>query len=156
MNRMLTLLLVLAAIGCKKTETEPAPNADSPATAEMRPGAPKPAVADAPAPADKPAADVPADNTAKNTRDREPGALTPMDQGGNEADRTITQHIRADVVKADDVSMNAKNVKIITVDGVVTLRGPVENAREKKDIAAIAKRTDGVKRIDNQLEIAAK
>ena len=49
--------------------------------------------------------------------------------------------------------MNAHNVKIITRDGVVTLRGPVENASEKTSVAAKAQKVAGVKRVDNQLEI---
>jgi hyperosmotically inducible protein len=152
MSRSIAVLFILAAAGCKQgaPQTESAP-ADKPVV--TRADSPKAAPAE---PADKPAANVPADNTGKNERDRDTAALTPMDQGGNETDRTITQNIRAGVVKADDVSMNAKNVKIITIDGVVTLRGPVENVREKKDIAAIAKRVEGVKRIDNQLEVASK
>jgi hyperosmotically inducible protein len=157
MNRIVAMLFIFAAVGCKQadSQTDNAPTVQ-PAAPEMHADSPKPmAAADKPA-ADKPATDVPADNTGKNERDRDTAALTPLDQGGSEGDRSITQHIRADVVKADDVSMNGKNVKIITVDGVVTLRGPVETAREKKDIAAIAKRVDGVKRIDNQLEIASK
>jgi osmotically-inducible protein OsmY len=43
-------------------------------------------------------------------------------------------------------------VKIITRDGVVTLRGPVKDAREKATIVAMAKATAGVKRVDDQLE----
>jgi osmotically-inducible protein OsmY len=45
-------------------------------------------------------------------------------------------------------------VKIISVIVVVTLRGPVKSTQEKTEIAAIAQKVDGVKRIDNQLEIA--
>jgi len=96
-----------------------------------------------------------ADNTDKNERDRNPSALTPGDQGGSEADRTITQQIRQGVVKDDALSITGKNVKIITVDGVVTLRGPVKTDKEKTVIASIAKDAPGVKRVDNQLEIAA-
>ncbi len=97
---------------------------------------------------------VAADNTEKNERDRDPGALTPGDQGGSEADRKITQEIRQGVMKVDDLSMTAKNVKIITVDGTVTLRGPVKSAAEKSQIAALAQKAAGVKKVDNQLEIA--
>ena len=49
--------------------------------------------------------------------------------------------------------MNAHNVKIVTKGGVVTLRGPVENASEKASVAAKAKKVAGVKRVDNQIEI---
>lgn len=96
-----------------------------------------------------------ADNTKKNERDREGNTVTPVDQSETEADRTITQRIRQEVVGKDGLSMNAKNVKIVTAQGVVTLRGPVQTAGEKADIASIAQKTAGVTRVDNQLEIAA-
>jgi len=96
-----------------------------------------------------------ADNTKKNERDRHSATLTPGDQGENEVDRGITQKIRQEVVKADGLSMSAKNVKIITVDSVVTLRGPVKSEQERTSIVAIAQSTSGVKRVDNQLEVAA-
>lgn len=79
--------------------------------------------------------------------------LTPTDQGNSEADRTITAEIRKAVVADDELSTDAKNVKIITRDGVVTLRGQVESAAEKKTIAAVSARTAGVKRVDDQLEV---
>src|SRR5690348_12356164 len=65
-----------------------------------------------------------ADDTGRNVRDRDSRTLTPMDQGTTEADRGITQRIRQELTSRDELSVNAKNVKIITVDGVVTLRGP--------------------------------
>jgi hyperosmotically inducible periplasmic protein len=98
---------------------------------------------------------VAADNTKKNERDKGPSALTPMDQGENEYDRTITQNIRQGVIKDDAFSTTAKNIKIITQNGVVTLRGPVKSDKEKNDVVAIAQRVEGVKRVDNQLEIAS-
>jgi osmotically-inducible protein OsmY len=94
-----------------------------------------------------------ADDTGRNVRDRHDAALTPMDQGGSEVDRTITQHIRQELVKNDRLSTNAKNIKIITVDGVVTLRGPVKSSDERTTIASVAQRAGGVKRVDNQLEV---
>lgn len=94
-----------------------------------------------------------ADNTGRNARDAGGTTLTPMDQGENEADRTITQQIRKAVVNHEQLSTNAKNVKIITQNGVVTLRGPVKSAEEKATIASVAQKTGGVKRVDNQLEI---
>jgi hyperosmotically inducible periplasmic protein len=95
---------------------------------------------------------VPADNTDKNERDRNGPTLTPGDQGGNEADRTVTQQVRQGVMGNDALSVTGKNVKIITVDGVVTLRGPVKTAQERTTIASIAQGVSGVKRVDNQLE----
>ena len=50
----------------------------------------------------------------------------------------------------------AKNIKIITVDGVVTLRGPVQNPQEKQSIETKARQIAGVDKIDNQLEVTAR
>lgn len=93
-----------------------------------------------------------ADNTKKNERDRTAETKTPLDQGENEVDRTITQNIRKDVM-GSDLSQTAKNVKIVTKDGIVTLRGPVDNDKERSRIETVAMNTTGVKRVDNQLEV---
>ena len=92
-----------------------------------------------------------ATNTKINDRDRH-GALTPMNQGGG-ADRDITAAIRRAVVADKGLSFNAKNVKIITVGGKVTLRGPVKSDDEKASIEAKAKAATGVTEVDNQLEV---
>lgn len=94
-----------------------------------------------------------ADNTERNVRDRDEKMKTPMDQAENEGDRTITQNIRKTIVGDDNLSMNAKNVKVITVDGTVTLRGPVKSAEERAAIASVAQKTPGVKKVENLLEI---
>lgn len=90
-----------------------------------------------------------ADNT-KNNADR--AGYTAQDQSESPGDRDISQKVRSAVVR-DDLSMNARNVKIITTGGVVTLRGPVASDEEKTRVAALAEKTDGVKRVDNQLEV---
>ncbi len=100
------------------------------------------------------AQDKPADNTKKNERDQDGNTKTPLDQNENKADIDITAAIRKSVVGDDALSMDAKNVKIITADGVVTLRGPVASAEEKQKIAKLAQDTAGVTRVDDQLEIA--
>lgn len=97
---------------------------------------------------------VVADNSGTNVRDRDDATKTSGDQAENEADRTISQNIRQAVVADDSVSTNGKNVKIITADGVVTLRGPVKSDQEKTNIGAKAQQVAGVKSVDNQLEIA--
>lgn len=104
-------------------------------------------------PSSQPAA-VAADNSGRNERDRSDATKTAGDQAENEADRTISQNIRQTVSADDSVSINGKNVKIITADGAVTLRGPVKSEKEKTNIGAKAQRVAGVKRVDNQLEIA--
>jgi hyperosmotically inducible periplasmic protein len=95
------------------------------------------------------------DNTGRNVRDRNGDTKTPGDQSENEADRTITQNIRQAITADDSLSTNAKNVKIITNDGTVTLRGPVKSEKEKAEIEAKAKQVAGVKRVHNQLEVAS-
>ena len=97
---------------------------------------------------------VPADNSGVNVRDRNEATKTAGDQSESEADRTISQNIRQAVVADDSVSTNGKNVKIITVDGTVTLRGPVKSEKEKTNIGAKAQQIAGVKKVDNQMEIA--
>ena len=71
------------------------------------------------------------DNTARNVRDRNNSTLTPLDQGTSQADIDTTTQIRKAIVATQGMSTNAKNVKIITIDGRVTLRGPVNSAEEK-------------------------
>lgn len=101
------------------------------------------------------AEDYRADNSGKNVRDRNAAAVTSGDQSNAQSDINITQEIRKAVMADDGLSMNAHNVKIITANGVVTLRGPVKNAEEKASIGAKAQHATGVTRVDNQLEIAS-
>jgi osmotically-inducible protein OsmY len=102
-----------------------------------------------------PLAQTAPDNTGSNVRDRSGKTLTPGDQSESEADRTLTQRIRQAVVADDSLSTNAHNIKIITVNGVVTLRGPVNSAKEKATIDAKAQQIAGAKNVDNQLEIVS-
>src|SRR5437868_5018245 len=78
-----------------------------------------------------------ADNTAVNVRDKNNTEKTPLDQNENKTDIDITAKIRKAVV-ATNMSTNAHNVKIITQNGEVTLRGPVKSADEKQKIEDIA------------------
>ena len=106
-------------------------------------------------PAEDKVAQAPApDNSGKNVRDRDDQTKTAGDQSESEADRTISQNIRQSLTADDSLSTNGKNVKVITIDGKVTLRGPVKSDQEKAAIAAKAQQVAGVKNVDNQLEIA--
>lgn len=95
------------------------------------------------------------DNTKVNARDRDEDAKTPIDQKENSQDVNITADIRRAVLDQKDFSVAARNVKIITADGVVTLRGPVQSEAEKATIAALAKGASGVKSVVDELEVAA-
>ena len=99
------------------------------------------------------AADSTLENTEINVRDKENTTLTPEDQKETESDIKITADIRQAIIKNKSLSVNAQNVKIITRNGVVTLRGPVETKKESKKLRKIAKHTPGVLKVDNQLEI---
>ena len=92
------------------------------------------------------------DNTAINERDRDAAAQTPLDQNENQTDIDITAKIRQRVV-ATELSVNAQNVKVITQDGRVTLRGPVKSNDEKKIVEEIALAVAGAGNVDNQLEV---
>ena len=92
------------------------------------------------------------DNTAINERDRSAAAKTPLDQNETQADVDLTAKIRQQVIDAN-LSISARNIKIITQAGRVTLRGPVESAEEKTKIEALARATAGDSNVDSQLEI---
>jgi sporulation protein YlmC with PRC-barrel domain len=94
-----------------------------------------------------------ADNTKRNVRDRQPDSVTPLDQGSSEADLQTTRRIRQEIMAREGLSLNARNVKVITANGRVTLRGPVKSETEKQTIADIAARIAQPDKVDNQLEI---
>lgn len=79
-----------------------------------------------------------ADQHDKKDKDRAE-MKTPFDQSERAEDVQLTASIRERVVGDDSLSANAKNVKIISSDGKVWLRGPVETAEEKAAIVAHAK-----------------
>lgn len=93
------------------------------------------------------------DNTRVNKRDQNDAKLLPTDQGNNETDLKITQEIRQALMKDKSLSFGAKNVKVITVNGKVTLRGPVSTAAERATIEAAARKVAGASQVDNQLEL---
>lgn len=96
------------------------------------------------------------DNTGVNKRDASGAPLTAGDQSNAKSDVDITAEIRRSIVGDSAMSMTAKNVKIITVKGKVTLRGPVKTAEERSKIEAAAKRVAGDAQVDNQLEVKTK
>jgi len=97
---------------------------------------------------------VATDNTESNAVDERVQALTPGDQLENEADLGITQRARKQVMDGEDLSTSAKNVKIITRDGIVTLRGPVASDSEKAAVLRLVQSVEGVRSVDDQMTIA--
>lgn len=91
-------------------------------------------------------------NTDINKRDVKEQTLTPLDQSNSESDVNITQSIRKLIVR-ENFSVDAKNIKIITQNGDVTLRGPVESSAESVRIAELANAVPGLRSLNNQLEV---
>jgi osmotically-inducible protein OsmY len=93
------------------------------------------------------------DNSAVNARDVKSDDPTAIDQSEAPADRDMTRRIRQAVMADGSLSTNAHNVKIITVDGRATLRGPVKSDSERASIQAKATEIAGANNVDNQLEV---
>jgi osmotically-inducible protein OsmY len=94
------------------------------------------------------------DNSKKNKQDRSDATMTAGKQSNDKKDVQLLKDIRREVTKADNMSTYAKNVKIMTQNGRVTLRGPVKTQEEKAAIEAIAKKHAGDGSVENHLEIA--
>ena len=94
------------------------------------------------------------DNTSVNKRDRNPGEATADQQKMNAADRALTAKIRKAVIADKSLSTYAHNVKIISQNGTVTLKGPVHSDDEVRSI--MAKATDdagGPDKVVNQMSV---
>jgi hyperosmotically inducible protein len=96
------------------------------------------------------------DNTAVNDRDRSGATVTPLDQRENEHDLAATKELREALVGDEQLSFDAKNIKIVTQDGVMTLRGPVKSDAERQAIELRARRVPGISSVHNELELSAK
>lgn len=98
-------------------------------------------------------APVAPNNSGANQRDQSGVTKTPLDQGNGHDDLRVTQQIRQALVSHEGLSFEAKNIKVMTEAGRVTLRGPVESASERSVIEDIAIDAAGTGRVDNQLEV---
>jgi hyperosmotically inducible periplasmic protein len=95
----------------------------------------------------------PPDNTKINQRDRDKSQPTADQQKENRSDRDITQQIRKAIVKDKSLSTDAHNIKVVTQNGAVTLKGPVHSEEEKKAVEAKAAEVAGQDKVTNQLEV---
>ena len=94
------------------------------------------------------------DNTKINKRDRSPREATADRQKMNAADQKLTAEIRKAVIADKSLSTYGHNVKIISRDGVVTLKGPVRTAAEAESILAKATASaGGPGKIVNQMAV---
>ena len=93
------------------------------------------------------------DNTKMNAQDRDKASPTADQQKDNRSDREITQQIRQSLMKDKSLSTYGHNVKIITQNGQVTLKGPVRSDDEKKAIEAKATEVAGENKVTSELNI---
>jgi osmotically-inducible protein OsmY len=93
------------------------------------------------------------DNTKVNERDRSQNEPTADQQKDNRSDRDITQQIRQSIMKDKSLSTYAHNIKIVTKDGQVTLKGPVRSEDEKKAIEAKAAEVARDGKVTSELNI---
>jgi hyperosmotically inducible periplasmic protein len=94
-----------------------------------------------------------ADNTAVNERDASGATKTPIDQNETQGDVKITADIRKRILDTEGMSINGRNVKVVTAGGKVTLRGPVESAQERDTIDQIAREVAGNDNVTNELDV---
>jgi osmotically-inducible protein OsmY len=94
----------------------------------------------------------PAPDNTKRNKDQAPP--TADQQKMNPTDRAITQKIRKAIHEDKSLSTYAHNIKVITQDGKVTLRGPVRSEEEKTNLQAKAVSVAGEENVSNQLEVA--
>ena len=97
---------------------------------------------------------TPPDNTKVNKRDQDQSRPTAGQQKENRPDREITRLIRRSITQDKDLSTYAKNIKIITQNGDVMLRGPVRSEEEKKTIEAKANEVAGAGHVKSDIQIA--
>lgn len=96
------------------------------------------------------------DNTKTNERDRNASQATADQQKENRSDRDITRDIRRAIMQDKSLSTDAHNVKIVSQNGMVTLKGPVSSEEEKSTIEAKATEVAGKENVTSQIEVKPK
>ncbi len=95
-----------------------------------------------------------AENSEQNLQENDGTTLTPFDQSkGSEEDVEMTRRIRRSLMADDTLSMNAHNIKIVTLNGKATLRGPVDTHDERRRVLKIATLIVGLNNVINLLEV---
>jgi osmotically-inducible protein OsmY len=78
---------------------------------------------------------------------------TADDQTNAKTDRDTTAKIRKAIVADKDLSTYAHNVKIITQNGAVTLKGPVKSEDEKQKVMTYASGVVSADKVTNKLTV---
>ena len=96
------------------------------------------------------------DNSKMNQQDRNPNEPTADQQKADRSDREITQQIRKSITSDKSLSTYGHNVKVITQNGMVTLKGPVRSEEEKKAVEAKAAEVAGADKVTNEIDVQPK
>ena len=83
------------------------------------------------------------DNTKTNQGDRNPAEPTADRQGSAASDVKLTAAIRRALVADKTLSTYAHNIKIITRNGIVTLKGPIRSDAEMQALIGKAAQISG-------------
>jgi len=93
------------------------------------------------------------DNTKVNRRDRNAGEVTADQQKVNATDQDLTKRIRQSIMSDKSLSTYAHNIKIISQNGTVTLKGPVKSDDEKKAVMAKTVAVAGTEKVTDQISV---
>lgn len=93
------------------------------------------------------------DNAKVNKRDRNSAEKTADQAKNNLSDREVMRQIRREVVKDKSLSTYGHNVKIISQNGKVTLKGPVRSQEERNTVDQYARQIAGDGNVTNELTI---
>ena len=96
------------------------------------------------------------DNTKMHQRDRNPSEPTADQQQNNRSDLEITRQVRKAIEADKSFSTYAHNVKVITQNGKVTLKGPVRSEDEKRAVEAKAVEVAGEGKVNSELTVKPK
>jgi osmotically-inducible protein OsmY len=94
------------------------------------------------------------DNAKSNKVDTSNATATADAQANNPADLDLTKRIRQSLMADKSLSTYARNIKIVTVNGSVTLNGVVRSEDEKGAIEMKAANIAGKSKVTNDLKIA--
>ncbi|MBS0658897.1 MAG: BON domain-containing protein [Verrucomicrobia bacterium] len=96
------------------------------------------------------------DNAGRNQRARRGSGLVATDQSNQPDDLRVTRELRRAVLADTSLSLNAKNVKIISTSALLVLRGLVDSPSERTRLDALAQTAAGSRQVVNELEVRAR
>ncbi len=103
-----------------------------------------------------PAGQSSSDNTKTNQQDRNSNSPTADKQGKADSDINLTKQIRHAISDDKALSTYAHNIKVVTRNGQVTLRGPVRSEDEKRAIEAKSAEIAGGTNVVSELTVKPK